>query len=420
MNKKPLSGIKILDFTRLLPGPMCTLHLADMGAEVIKIEDLTFGDYARQVSSVGGQRSAIEGKQNMAGRKKDSDFFISVNRSKRSLAVDLTKAEGRELVSKLAETADVLVESFRPGVADKLGIGYEALRKINPRLIYCSITGYGQTGPWKDKAGHDINFCASAGVLDRKGKFPFLPNFQISDIVGGTLNAAMGILAALVQQKMSGEGQYLDVSIMDGVLAHSTLALAQIKNKTEDFLTGDCPCYTIYETSDHKFMALGALELKFWERFCKAVGRLDLVDSHTLESRAAGESGAGAKEAGANAEKLHKELVLLFKSNTREYWTNKLKDVDCCVSPVLSLEEAIVSEQVRARNMLVNAANGDVWKDYSEDEVPQFAPPVKFSNYHFSLERSAPMHGEHTEKILSDLGYSKIEIEGLRERKIIL
>jgi alpha-methylacyl-CoA racemase len=345
-----------------------------MGAEVIKIEDLGIGDYARQVSSA---------------------FFSSVNRNKRSLAVDLTKEEGQLIVRKLVVSADIMVESFRPGVADKLGIGYEELRKINPRLIYCSISGYGQTGPWKNKAGHDINFCASAGVLDRKGKFPVLPNFQISDIVGGTLNATMGILAALVQQKMTGCGAYLDVAIMDGVIAHSTLALARINSKEDDFLTGDCPCYTCYETSDRQFMALGAIELKFWERFCLAVGRTDLVPFHTLKS-------------GARAEKLHTELVLLFGAHTRQYWSDKLKDVDCCVSPVLSLEEAITSEQARARNVLVSG------------NVHQFALPVKFSGFQFETAMPAPLHGEQTIQLLEGLGYSLAEIEGLRQGKIIL
>ncbi len=418
MNKKPLSGIKILDFTRLLPGPMCTLHLADMGAEVIKIEDLTFGDYARQVSSVGGQQNSgegqrtnsIGGQQIRAGVNQNSDFFKSINRNKSSLAVDLTKEEGQIVVRKLAETADIIVESFRPGVADKLGIGYERLRMINPGLIYCAITGYGQTGPWKDKAGHDINFCASTGVLDRKGKFPFLPNFQISDIVGGTLNATMGILAALVRQKTSGEGQYLDVAIMDGVLAHSTLALAQINNKSEDFLTGDCPCYTTYETSDSKFMALGAIEVKFWERFCNAVGRMDLISSHTLETGASG----------ARAERLHGELTTLFKSQTRQYWTDKLKDVDCCVSPVLSLEEAISTEQVKERNMLLNAIKVNTGNSCTEDAPRQFTLPVKFSGFDFETTMPAPLHGEHTEKILSALRYSQIEITELRNKKIIL
>lgn len=174
MKKKPLSGIKILDLTRLLPGPMCTLHLADMGADVLKIEELFIGDYARLIPPM---------------QNKNSTFFNAVNRNKRSIAIDLSKEEGRNIFIKLAETADIIVESFRPGVVNKLGLDYETLKKNNPKLIYCSITGYGQTGPYRDKAGHDINFCAYSGVLDREGEFPFIPNFQIGDIVGGTLNA---------------------------------------------------------------------------------------------------------------------------------------------------------------------------------------------------------------------------------------
>jgi alpha-methylacyl-CoA racemase len=265
VTKKPLSGIKILDLTRLLPGPMCTLHLADMGADVIKIEDTVAGDYARFIPPM---------------QHKNSFFFNSVNRNKKSVAIDYTKEKGRELFLKFVETADVLVESFRPGLMAKFGLDYNTLKKINPRLIYCSITGYGQTGPYSDKAGHDINFCAYAGVLHKKNEKPSIPNFQIGDSIGGTLNAAMGILAALVQQKMTGEGQYIDVAMMDGVLAHATTSLAQINNGEHGFLTGALPCYAIYETSDNKYMALGALEFKFWERFCKTINRTDLVEHH--------------------------------------------------------------------------------------------------------------------------------------------
>lgn len=385
MKKKPLTGIKILDLTRLLPGPMCTLHLADMGADVLKIEELSIGDYARLMPPM---------------QHKNSTFFHAVNRNKRSIAIDLTKEDGRQLFLKLSETADIVIESFRPGVVNKLGIDYDTLKKNNPKLIYCAITGYGQTGPYRDKAGHDINYCSYTGVLDRKGEFPFIPNFQIADIVGGSLNAAMGILAALVQQKMTGEGQYIDVSIMDGILAHATTALAQVNHGEHGFLTGALPCYSIYETSDKKFMALGALEFKFWERFCKAIDRADLVLFHMV--------------AEAEAGKVYNEVSAIFKSNTRQYWTDKFKDIDCCVSPVLSLKEALNNEQVKARDMI------EIKKYPDEGEVIQFGLPTKFSSFQFEVETPAPLLGEHTAQELSALGYSKIEIERLRNAKIIL
>lgn len=385
MKKKPLTGIKILDLTRLLPGPMCTLHLADMGADVLKIEETSVGDYARFIPPM---------------QNKNSFFFNAVNRNKRSVAIDLTKEEGRNIFYKLSETANVVIESFRPGVVNKLGIDYETLKKINPKLIYCSITGYGQTGPYRDKAGHDINYCAYTGVLDRKGEFPFIPNFQIADIVGGALNAAMGILAALVQQKMTGEGQYIDVSMMDGILAHSTTALAQVDNGEQSFLTGTLPCYSIYETSDKKFMALGALEFKFWERFCMAVDRSDLVSNHMVN--------------GTEAKKVFNEVATIFKSNTRQHWTDIFKDIDCCLSPVLSLKESLNNEQVKARNMV------EIKKYPDEGDVVQFTLPLKFSSFEFEVETQAPLLGEHTEQELLGIGYSKKEIGQLRSDKIIL
>ena len=385
MNKKPLTGIKILDLTRLLPGPMSTLHLADMGADVLKIEELSIGDYARLMPPM---------------QNKNSVFFNAVNRNKRSIAIDLTKEEGRQLFLKLSEKADVVVESFRPGVVNKLGIDYHTLKKNNPKLIYCSITGYGQTGPYRYKAGHDINFCAYTGVLDRGEEQPFIPNFQIADVVGGSLNAAMGILAALVQQKITGEGQYIDVSIMDGILAHATPALAQVNYGEHGFLTGALPCYSIYKTSDNKFMALGALEHKFWERFCKAVEMEELVIFHMV--------------ADEQAEKVFMEVAAIFESNTQQFWTEKFKDIDCCLSPILSLKEALENEQVKARNMVE-------LKNYPhEGEILQFGFPLKFSSFKFEVERSAPLLGEHTEQELLAIGYSTIEIAQLRKTKIIL
>ncbi len=385
MKKKPLTGVKILDLTRLLPGPMCTLHLADMGADVLKIEEPSIGDYARWMPPM---------------QNTNSTFFNAVNRNKRSAAIDLTKDEGRKIFLKLAAHADIIVESFRPGVVNKLGIDYDTLKKINPKLIYCSITGYGQTGPYRNKAGHDINYCAYTGVLDRKGAFPFIPNFQIADIAGGSLNAAMGILAALVQQKITGEGQYIDVSIMDGILAHTITSLAQVNNDDMGFLTGSLPCYSTYETSDKKFIALGALEFKFWERFCKAVDRADLIPFHMPEEE--------------EAPKVFAETAAIFKSNTRQYWTDKFNDIDCCVSPVLSLKESLDNSQVKARSMI------EINKYPNEGDVIQFALPLKFSSFQFEASMPPPLLGEHTEQELLAAGCSKIEIEQLRDAGIIL
>ncbi|MFH1320275.1 MAG: CaiB/BaiF CoA-transferase family protein [Bacteroidota bacterium] len=408
MNPKPLHGIKILDLTRLLPGPICTLHLADMGANVMKIEDVKMGDYARFVPPL---------------QKKNSAFFLAVNRNKRSLTLDLSKKEGRELFIKLSETADVIVESFRPGVVKKLGIDYETIKKVNPKIIYCSITGYGQTGPYKDKAGHDLNYCSYAGIIKKETVYPegvpcragggrgtkdhkpSIPNFQIADIVGGSLNAVMGILAAIVQQKTTGEGQYIDVSIFDGILAHSATALSHLKSieniglDTSEMLSGALHCYNIYETKDSRHIVIAALEFKFWQRFCEAVERDDLVSMHMVM--------------GEESEKVFRELETLFKTKTLAKWIEHFKDVDCCISPVLSLEEATKNEHVRARNIVITEEHP------VEGNVIQFGLPLKFSNFEFEVEKHAPQHGEHTEEVLVELGYSTSEIEELRKENII-
>ncbi len=392
MQIKPLNGIKVIDLSRLWPGPICTLHLADMGAEVIKIEDKERGDYSRSVPPL---------------KKINSSFFLAVNRNKRSITLDLTKKEGKEIFLNLSETADVIVESFRPGVVHKLGIDYETVKKENPKVVYCSITGYGQTGPYSNKAGHDLNFCSYAGVLDNSAqekKIPSIPQFQIADIVGGSLNAAMGILAALIYQKTTGQGQYIDVSIFDGTLAHCITALSSLECSNNnlsinDMLTGKLPCYNIYETADKRFMAIAVLEFKFWKRFCEALGKEDLITEYL--------------KTGEVATKTHEELSAIFKTKTLSEWIEHFKDIDCCVSPVLTMEEAIKNEQAKSRNIVFT-------KEHSiEGSVTQFNLPLKFSNFQFEIERNAPMHGQHTEEILTDLGYSQDKIKDLKAKKII-
>lgn len=216
---KPLAGIRILDLTRLLPGPVATLHLADLGADVIKIEDPQVGDYARTMGKGSGE---------------DSAYFRMMNRNKRGLRLDLKQPEGREVFLRLAREADVVIESFRPGVVDKLGIGYAAVKAVNPRITYCAISGYGQDGPYRELAGHDLNYLGYAGLLDQIGTAggePAIPNFQIADLLGGALTAAMGILAAVIDAQRSGEGRYVDVSMTDSVLAHAYFAMLTLNER---------------------------------------------------------------------------------------------------------------------------------------------------------------------------------------------
>jgi len=267
---KPLSHVRVLDLTRLLPGPMATLHLADLGANVIRMEPV-----------------AEEGEPEGEGRRTDARGVLALmlNRNKRAIRVDVKQPAGREILLRLAAESDVLLEGFRPGVADRLGIGYEAARGVNPRIVYCSISGYGQTGPNRLRAGHDINYLACAGVGDQIGVPdgpPAISNLQIGDLLGGSLTAAMGILAALVDAQVHGRGRYIDVSMTDSVMAHAVLALATLTSsgrtapRGEDLLSGGVPCYNYYRTQDGRYLAVGALEAKFWERLCEAVGRPDL------------------------------------------------------------------------------------------------------------------------------------------------
>jgi alpha-methylacyl-CoA racemase len=390
---KPLAGIRVLDLTRLLPGSMCSLHLADMGADVIKIEDPWQGDYGRSM----GPR-----------RKTTSLRFLMINRNKRAIKLDLKQPQGREVFLQLARNANVIVESFRPGVVDRLGIGYEHVRPVNPRITYCSISGYGQTGPYREKAGHDLNYCAYTGISDQIGPrsgAPVVPNFQIADLVGGSLSAAMAILAALVGVQRTGDGRYIDVSMSDCTLAHSVTTLmtraetGATRPRGEDFLSGALPCYAIYATSDSRYVALGALEQKFWRIFCETVDRVDLIDKHWVD--------------GEVADRVRAEVAAIFASNTQAHWAELFADIDCCVSPVLSLDESMENAQFCAREMFVLAEHP------LEGSVPQFAFPVRFSDFAFTIERHAPMHGEHTREILTESGYSDHQIDDLETAGII-
>lgn len=384
---KPLAGIRILDLTRLLPGPLATQHLADYGAEVIKLEDTGAGDYARSMGAMAGDTSY---------------FYQVVNRNKQSLRLDLKTAAGRALFLRLVETADALVEGFRPGVMDKLGFGYEALAAINPRLVYCSISGYGQTGPYAQRAGHDINYIGYAGVLDQiggAGCAPAIPNLQIGDLLGGTMSAAMGVLVALIDARGSGLGRHVDVAMTDAALAHAifplveVLAHGQVRPRGEDLLTGGVPCYGVYETADGGHMAVGALEEKFWQLLCDTLERPDLKPAHL----ATGEVGARARA----------ELQAIFRGRSRAEWARLFETVDCCVTPVLRLEESLDDPQVRARGMVVEVGG-----------VRQFAPPLRMSGFAFAAT-AAPAAGADSETILAGLGVSPDEIARLREDGVI-
>ena len=388
MSGGPLTGVRVLDLTRLLPGPVATLHLADMGADVIKIEDHAAGDYARILGD---------------GPDGVSVFFRSVNRNKRGLRLDLKQAQGREVLLRLARAADIVVESFRPGVSDKLGIGYEALRAVNPKIVYCAITGYGQTGPLAMAAGHDLNYIGFAGVLDQIGidaGQPAIPNLQVGDLLGGAMTAVMGILAALFDAQRTGQGRLVDVAMSEAVLAHNLFPLFALQTagavpaRGGDILSGGDAGYGVYATADGRYMAVAPLEQKFWQVFCEAIGRPDWQARH------------GAR--GAAAAALRRELVELFASRSQAYWRDFFANVDCCVTPVLNVAEALEHPQFRARGMVVQA-----------DGLTQYAPPVKLSGWVFAVDRAAPSPGEHSEEILRESGFGEQEIAALQAGSVI-
>ncbi len=385
---KPLAGLRVLDLTRLLPGPVATQHLADLGADVVKIEDTGEGDYARSMGAKPGETSA---------------FFKLVNRNKRALRLDLKKPEGVAVFRRLTLSADVVIEGFRPGVMDKLGIGYEALAELNPRLVFCSISGYGQDGPYAQRAGHDINYIGYAGVLDQIGAAggpPAVPNFQIGDLLGGALVPLVGLLASVIDARASGRGRKVDVAMTDAVFAHAVFPLAGLLARLAppprgaDLLSGGVPCYGVYATADGRHMAVGALEKKFWELLCDTLGRPDLKPFHLAF--------------GTKGEQAKRELAAVFASRPQSHWVGVFDKVDCCVTPVLHIGEALDNEQLQSRGMVVEA-----------DGLPQLAPPYKLSDYEFAIERGAPAPGQHSDEILREAGYADTDIDSLRAQGII-
>lgn len=356
---KPLHGIRVLDLTRLLPGPVATMHLADMGAEVVKIEDPGVGDYARTMGHV---------------RNEVSQFFIAVNRGKQSIRLDLKNASQRDEFLTMVKTADVVVESFRPGVMEKLGVGWDALKKRNAKLVMCSISGYGQDGPFAQLAGHDINYVGLAGMLEQNvgpDGIPALPNLQVGDVLGGTQGAVQGILAALIGAKATGQGRFVDVSMTDGVFAHHIMPLVAVNNfgrtapPGRDLLTGGVPCYNVYRTQDDRFMAVGALELKFWESCCDVLGRPDLKTRHWS---------LGQEIGGSDAMAIKAELDAIFAQQSLATWTEQFSKADCCVTPILRTDEAIHHPLFQARNMVTRQTHP------TEGEYWSTGPAVKFKD----------------------------------------
>jgi len=417
----PLEGIRVLDLSRLLPGGFCSLLLADFGADVLKVEDTGLGDYIRWSPPY------VDGVDDSA----KSALFLALNRNKRSVRLDLKHERGREALLALVRNHDVVLESFRPGVLDRLGVGYEQMKQVNPGIVYCAITGYGQTGPKRDAAGHDMNYLGLVGLLGLTGASDGEPGAaraggvgggpvqaagQIADLGGGALMAAFGIMAALHERDGaparpagpdgverpakpgSGVGQVVDVSMADGALswlamvAGAYFADGAVPHRGQLPLGGSLICYRPYECADG-WVALGALEPKFWQAFCRGVDREDLIE----------------RQFEAPGSDAHAEVQAIFRARTRTEWEAFAREHDCCLEPVLDLDEALDSELVHARKMVV-----EIDQPGASAPVRQLGVPVKLTRTPGSHARlPGPALGEHTEQALSEAGYSAEQIAEL-------
>ena len=379
---RALDGLKVLDLSMNLPGPYMTWILAGLGAEVVKVENPAGGDYARVLAG-----------------STDSPFFAAVNLNKKSVTLNLKHTEGRKIFLQLLDRYDVLVEGFRPGTMERIGLGYETTSSRNPRLIHVSISGYGQGGPYRLRAGHDVNYLSLAGILGmtgtREGR-PVIPGVQIADIAGGSLLALTGLLAAIIQRETTGRGQFVDVSMFHGALSLATMVFAGVNAGLEQpepgrmVLTGRFPCYGLYQTSDGRYMSLGALEFKFWQNFCLAVGREELLSEQFGPPEAVG------------------EVEKIFASRTQQEWVELMRTADACCEPVVSLDQAVGSPLVQARDMLQQNADGARFLGF----------PIKMSSSSPAEFIPAPDLGQHTREVLGDLGLTHEDLNSLARQGI--
>ena len=376
-----LAGITVIDLSRMLPGPYCSMILADHGARVIAIED----------------------KKYMS-----DDLFVSpVNRNKDHMTLNLKTKQGEEIFFKLARDADVLLEGFRPGVTKRLGIDYESVKEVNPRIIYCSITGYGQNGPYRDMAGHDVNYLSFAGILDligEKNGSPYIPGIQIADLVGGGMNAAIGILLALVARGKSGKGQYIDISMTDGMVGLLPIPLylfqrhGKVPQRSDTFLSHRYACYNVYETADERYISIGAAENRFWQNLCNLLGVPEYVPLQYDDS--------------------HRQEILeffrkTFKRKTLEQWIKELGDKDVCWGKVQDFAEVLKDPLFLARDMV-----GEI-KNERGESVAVLGIPVKLSDTPGGIRTAPVSFGQSTKKILEELGYTKREIEEFMEKGVV-
>jgi crotonobetainyl-CoA:carnitine CoA-transferase CaiB-like acyl-CoA transferase len=378
---RPLDGVKVLDLSRLYPGPLCSMFLADFGAEVLCIEDRRFEH------DVPGLPTAL--------------------RNKRHINLNLKTEEGREIFFRLLRDADVVLDGFRPGVLDGLGVGYEVAKQVNPRIIYCAITGYGQTGPYRDLVGHDVNYNAVAGLLDQTGSAPDAPpaisGVQIADAAGGGMQGAIGILLALQARERTGKGQYVDISMMDGIVGMLGMAasfqwtLGVTLGRGDGMLTGKYPFYRVYRCGDGRYLSVGTVENRFWRNLCEHFGKPEWA-SHQFDEEKLAEMGAF--------------FEARFAEKTVDAWVAELAAVDVCIAKVQNIAEVLEDPQVRAREMVCEL-------EREGTKVPLLGIPIKLSETPGRIETPPARFGEHTDEVLGELGFDAAAIAGLRDRGVV-
>lgn len=389
----PLEGVKVLDLSNLLPGPYCTLFLADFGAEVIKIEETTKGDPCRTSAPFIGGVSSVH---------------LLVNRNKKSLTLNLKTEPGKQIFLKLVAKSDVIIEGFRPGVMKRLGLDYEAVSKINPGIIYCSLSGFGKDGPYQNTVGHDINYLGLAGILGisgEKDRPPICPGVQIGDIGGGGMMAIIGILLALqARERNEGRGQYVDIAMLDGlvswlyIIAGDYFATGKLPHRGVEWTLGGFAFYNVYETRDHKYVSVGAVEAKFWANLCRELGCEEFVPLQYVPEK---------------QDEITAALRKRFLTSTRDEWVARFKDIEICFGPVNTIEEALADPQVRHRGMVKSMKHPKL------GEIKQIGIPIKLSATPGQIRSAAVGLGENADEILKGLGYSAKEIAGLRKDGVI-
>ena len=401
----PLEGKVILDLTRMLPGPYCSMILADLGAEVIRVEDPNYF-YANPPPFF------------QKGRYRESAFNSILMRNKKSITLNLKKEKAREIFYELVKKADVVLDTFRPKVTNKLKIDYDTLSSINPSIICCSLTGYGQNGPYEQIAGHDLNYIGICGILnlnrdrlilgqEEKERIPIVPGIQAADI-GGGLVSAIGILGAIIERdnNPNKRGQYIDISMTDSVFSFMPMAAAYYFSKdlndgiqTQNLLHGDFPFYSVYKTKDNKFVSVGVIEVKFWRELCDGLGREDLKLKQTAQRE--------------EKEWVFQELQNEFLKKTQKEWMEVFKDLDACVMPIKSFAKACEDPQIKARNMVIEMEHPKFGK------IQNVNSPIKYSRTPLTIRRLAPKVGQNTKEILKSINYNDEDISNFKRKGII-